>query len=110
MTSAYEALIAEGITDYCNQVCEGGNCSTHRGLLCQHGILTLTHMPPAPHEGHVYHDREDGLAHCKVCNGAEGSLPTQCPQRKMTEVEADAVYAAQLDYRDNHWMVLSHKL
>lgn len=110
MNSAYEALIAEGITDYCNQVCGLGNCSSQRGPLCQYGIDSMTHMPPQRPHGHVYHDREDGLAHCKVCHGAEGSLPTQCPQRKMSDAEEDAVYAAQLDYRDNHWQVLSHKL
>ena len=49
--------------------------------------------------GHIYHDREDGLAHCKVCNGGEGSLPTVCPGREMTPEEEDAVYAGTLDFR-----------
>lgn len=40
-----EALIASGVTDYCNQVCGGGNCGT--GPLCQYGIDSKTHMPPA---------------------------------------------------------------
>lgn len=49
--------------------------------------------------GHVYYDREDGLAHCKVCGGGEGSLPTVCPGRVMTADEADAVYAGTIDFR-----------
>lgn len=42
-TSA-EALADSGVTDYCNQVCGGGNCGT--GDLCQYGIDHKTHMPP----------------------------------------------------------------
>lgn len=52
---------------------------------------------------HIFHDREDGLAHCKVCNGGEGSLPTECPGRQMTATEADAVYAGQLDFVGGTW-------
>ena len=40
----YDALVASGVTDYCNQVCGGGNCGT--GTLCQYGIDEKTHMPP----------------------------------------------------------------
>lgn len=43
-TSA-EALAASGVTDYCNQVCGGGNCGT--GAVCQYGIDHKTHMPPS---------------------------------------------------------------
>lgn len=38
------ALRASGITDYCNQVCGGGNCAG--AGLCQYGIDSKTHMPP----------------------------------------------------------------
>ena len=48
--------------------------------------------------GHRYEDREDGLSHCLVCGGAEGSLPTLCPGRKMTAAQHDGVYARELDF------------
>jgi hypothetical protein len=47
---------------------------------------------------HDFFDRDDELQHCKVCGGAEGSLPTLCPGRRMTEEEQDAVYAGELDF------------
>lgn len=53
---------------------------------------------------HDYHDREDDLSHCKVCNGAEGSLTSDCPQRRMTADEQDAVYAGDLDFKDGAWV------
>ena len=40
------ALRASGVTDYCNQVCGGGNCGG--AGLCQYGIDPNTHMPPVP--------------------------------------------------------------
>lgn len=39
-----------------------------------------------------------GLFTCTVCGGAEGSLPTDCPGRRMDESEERAVYAGTLDY------------
>lgn len=53
---------------------------------------------------HRYYDREDGLAHCQVCNGGEGSLPTHCPGRRMTEQEEDDVYAGHLNFKDGNWV------
>ena len=47
---------------------------------------------------HDLYDREDDLSHCKICGGAEGSLPTLCPGRRMTAVESDAVYAGNLNF------------
>ena len=38
------ALRESGVTDYCNQVCGGGNCGGEG--LCQYGIDSKTHMPP----------------------------------------------------------------
>jgi hypothetical protein len=55
---------------------------------------------------HVYHDRDDELAHCKVCNGAEGSLPTDCPGTPMTPEQEDKVYGCELDFRNGEWVVL----
>lgn len=42
---------------------------------------------------------EGGLASCDNCGGAEGSMPTDCPQRLMTQEEWEAVYRGELDYR-----------
>ena len=47
---------------------------------------------------HQLHDRDDGLQHCKVCNGAEGSLPVNCPGRRMTEAEELAVFSGEADF------------
>lgn len=55
---------------------------------------------------HDYYDREDGLSHCKVCNGAEGSLPTHCPGTRMSADTDDQVYAGVLDFRDGRWVPL----
>lgn len=52
---------------------------------------------------HQFHDRDDGLLHCMVCSGAEGSLPIECPGRRMTDSEQDAVYAGQLDFLNGAW-------
>lgn len=38
-----KALRDAGVSDYCNQVCGGGNCGGER--VCQYGIDTITHMP-----------------------------------------------------------------
>lgn len=38
------ALRESGVTDYCSQVCGGGNCGGEG--LCQYGIDSKTHMPP----------------------------------------------------------------
>ena len=54
------------------------------------------------HTRHQFHDREDGLLHCMVCHGAEGSLPTECPRRAMSEPEQDAVQRGW-DYKDGNW-------
>lgn len=49
---------------------------------------------------HDLFERDDDLSHCKVCGGAEGSLTTLCPGRRMTNDEEKAVYAGKLDF--NH--------
>lgn len=41
---------------------------------------------------------------CDVCGGAEGSLPTHCPGRKMTSEEGDDVYAGKVDFKDGRWI------
>lgn len=53
---------------------------------------------------HDCFDREDGLAHCKICGGAEASLPTNCPGTRMSEEIADEVQAGKLDFIDGKWI------
>ena len=49
---------------------------------------------------------DGGLAWCTTCGGAEGSLTTDCPGRKITADEEDAIYkTGLLDYRDGQGWV-----
>ena len=52
---------------------------------------------------HDYHEREDELLHCKVCGGAEGALPTECPGRRMTNEEEAAVWVGTSDFSNGAW-------
>jgi hypothetical protein len=54
---------------------------------------------------HKLHDRDDGLAHCMVCGGAEGSMPTECPGVRMTPEQEQAVYDGRLNYAMRQWWV-----
>lgn len=47
---------------------------------------------------HDFYEREDDLSHCKVCGGAEGTLPTLCPGRRLTLEEQELIYNNRLDY------------
>jgi len=38
------------------------------------------------------------LALCKVCGGAEASLPKNCPGRRLTEEESSKIINGQLDF------------
>ena len=49
------------------------------------------------------HFCDGGLFWCSVCHGAEASLPTDCPGRKMTGPEQDAVQAGKLDFKTGVW-------
>jgi len=60
--------------------------------------LLLGALKTKPVSGHTFEDREDGLAHCLVCGGAEGSLPTKCPGKKMDATTIEAVYRERLDF------------
>ena len=53
---------------------------------------------------HIFYDREDGWQHCKVCNGDEGSLPTDCPGTKMTAEQNEAVYAGTQNFDGGVWV------
>lgn len=45
------------------------------------------------------------LALCRVCGGAEGSLPIECPGVKMTEHQQDEVHRDDLDFVGDEWVV-----
>lgn len=44
------------------------------------------------------------LAYCTVCGGAESSLPSECPGRKMDTTEQDAVMNFKLDFVNDSWI------
>lgn len=46
---------------------------------------------------------EGGLSVCKVCGGAGGDLPSECPGVKMSSTQRDMVYNGLLDYRNGTW-------
>lgn len=41
---------------------------------------------------------------CSVCNGLEGSLASQCPGRRLTQLEEQAVYKGVIDFRNGVWV------
>jgi hypothetical protein len=57
-------------------------------------------LPHVPYE----RERDDGLVHCKVCGGAEASLPTHCPGERMSEETESDVQNGLTDYRDGQWV------
>ena len=61
---------------------------THKGRSCEYGCAIC----------------DGGLALCKVCGGAEGSLTTECCGRELTEVTLDAVYGGTLDFKGGVWV------
>lgn len=58
---------------------------------------------------HEFYDREDGLHHCKVCGGAEGSLTIHCPGTKLPAETDEAVYAGLIEYVDGAWVPGAHQ-
>ncbi len=47
---------------------------------------------------------EGNLSVCTTCGGGEGSLTTDCPGRRVTQVEDDAVYGGKLDFIKGQWI------
>ena len=47
---------------------------------------------------------EGELESCTICRGAEGSLPTECPGRKMSRAEDQRVYTGVLDFVGGRWV------
>lgn len=41
---------------------------------------------------------------CGVCNGAEDTMPSSCPEQAMTGVQIEEVRAGRLDYRAGLWV------
>lgn len=41
---------------------------------------------------------------CEVCNGAEGSLTTECCGRKLSIEEDESIYSGKLDFVNGEWV------
>jgi hypothetical protein len=52
---------------------------------------------------------DGGLFSCALCLGAEGSLPSHCPCRAMTEQEQVEVMDGQLNFRLGRWRPESNR-
>ncbi len=56
---------------------------------------------------HIYKECEQpcdgGLVVCTVCNGAEASLPKECPGESMSEDLQQRVINGDLDFQDGEW-------
>lgn len=46
-----------------------------------------------------------GLASCTVCGGAEGTLPTDCPGKKLQEATLSAIWKGYIDFWDGRWVL-----
>ena len=44
------------------------------------------------------------LTLCKVCRGAEGAMPTDCPGERLTGDQLDEIYSHRLDYKGGEWV------
>lgn len=53
--------------------------------------------------GHDGASQREVKCMCAVCGGAEASLPTECPGRRMTPDEDCRVSYGLLDYYDGRW-------
>lgn len=68
--------------------------------------------PRIPKTDHVYHECKDencftcvaALVSCVVCNGAEGSLTTDCPAIPLNTIMQDMVMANKLDFVDGSFI------
>ena len=47
---------------------------------------------------------DGGLSSCIVCDGAEGSLPSECPGKVMSCKEQELIFDGDLDFRDGKWI------
>ena len=44
------------------------------------------------------------LSLCKICGGAEGAMPTDCPGTTISGQQLDDIYAGRLDFVGNDWV------
>lgn len=51
---------------------------------------------------HMLEYTDSGLAMCRVCGGAEGSIPDDCPGEYMCHEVQDLVYEGEVDFRRRH--------
>ena len=61
------------------------------------------------HKQHICNDEycvccNGKLTWCVVCQGAEASMPTDCPGRLLTDIEIDAIMGNTLDFVDGEWI------
>jgi hypothetical protein len=56
------------------------------------------------------YDSHPDLFTCEICGASEGELPTQCPGRKMSEAERDAVMRGELNFRDGEWKAETNRV
>ena len=45
------------------------------------------------------------ISYCVICHGAESSLPTDCPEKKMTDNQQIGVTNGD-DYKDGNWNLI----
>lgn len=50
-----------------------------------------------------------GLFICKVCCGAEGSLPTHCPGSGLSYDQEQLIMGKKLDYKNGEWITIEKK-
>ena len=58
---------------------------------------------------HDFDFTREGLASCKVCGGAEGTLTTDCCGFRLNSYIQGACYHGGLDYKDGVWTVKEPK-
>ena len=49
------------------------------------------------------------LSLCTVCNGAEASLPTECPGSCMTEQQEADIMSRKIDFVDGAWVPMHRR-
>jgi len=66
----------------------------------------VKNSPGASREQKKEHDLKYGgkLTFCKVCEGAEGSLTTECPGEPMRALQYYRVYSQNWDYANGTWV------
>jgi hypothetical protein len=90
-----------------HSLCEWIYTQTKEDLLKGVRAIQLQQQPSRfyLHRGHVYEDREDGLAVCTCCGGAEGALPSSCPGYKIPGEAMEAIYSGVIDYNNGTWWI-----